>query len=373
MRVLHVTPTYLPSKGGIETFIYNLCTLLSEVAGVDSIVCICTRDKSTRFTLCATDIVPVVTVPFRGPNGFKFLPNMTTLVSQADIVHLHEPQFAGIAFHFAVHDYGVPVVASTHGGFFHTTRLWFLKSLYSRTILPWILRRLDLVIASSESDERTFRPLAPRLVRVDNGVNFCLFHAAMVTKRRSGQSFIYFGRLSRNKRVDLIFHALAKVRRGHPRITLHLIGEDFDELTPRLKKLCADLDLSKVVHFHGALEQNDLLTQVSQAQFFISATEYEGFGLAVIEAMAAGCIPVVSKIAPLTGFIVNGQHGFLVDFSDSDRAADRISEIMALDDSERNRISQKAVERARDFSWDRRVNQFIDAYHYVAARRNVSG
>lgn len=194
----------------------------------------------------------------------------------------------------------------------------------------------------------------------------------MATKRRSGQSFIYFGRLSRNKRVDLIFHALAKVRRGHPGITLHLIGEDFDELTPRVNSVLI-WDLSKVVHFHGALEQNDLLKQVSQAQFFISATEYEGFGLAVIEAMAAGCIPIVSKIAPLTGFIVNGQHGFLVDFSDPDRAADRISEIMALDDSERNRISRNAVERARDFSWDRKVNQFIDAYHYVAARRNASG
>ncbi|MGH8579347.1 MAG: glycosyltransferase family 4 protein [Gammaproteobacteria bacterium] len=373
MRILHVTPTYLPFKGGIETFIYSLCTHLKELAGIDSVVCICTRDESWRFTLRAPDAVPVVTVPVRGPNGFKFLPTMTTLVSQADIVHLHEPQFAGIAFHFAVHDYGVPVVASTHGGFFHTRRLWLFKRLYSRTVLPWILRRLDLVIASSESDERTFRPLASHLVRVDNGVNFCLFHAATATKRRTAQSFVYFGRLSRNKRIELICHTLAKVRREHPSITLHLIGEDFDRLTPRLKKLCADLGICNIVHFHGAVEQDALLAQVSQAQFFISATEYEGFGLAIIEAMAAGCIPVVSRIAPLTNFIVDGQQGFLVDFSDPDRAADKISKIIALNESERSRISQKAAERAQDFSWDRKVNEFIDAYQYAAARRNVSG
>jgi alpha-1,3-mannosyltransferase len=359
----------LPRTGGVETFVRDLSAHLKSEANVDSIVCVCATKTSAPGGVVPSGEQEVLTVPVRGPNDFKVLPRLPDLVGRADVVHLHEAQFTGLAFHFAVHDYGVPVVASTHGGFFHTRRLWPLKRAYARTLLPWILRRLDLVIASSENDERTFRPLARDLVRIDNGIDVRPFNRVALSRRYEGASLVYFGRLSRNKRLDRLLRVLACIRDETPGLTLHVVGEDFDRQFESLESLRDQLRLSDIVRFHGPLPQERLLDLIASTPFFVSATEYEGFGIAVLEAMAAGCVPVVSRIAPITGFIADGHSGFLVDFDDREGAAQRLRAILAMGVTQRRDVSRRAIRRAAEFSWDRRVDAFVSAYRYAIAKR----
>ena len=267
-------------------------------------------------------------------------------------------------------DYGPPVVLSTHGGFFHTPRLGFAKSIHYRMIVPRVLRGIDLVIANSVSDEAAFAPVSPRLIRISNGVDFEKFNAAqtghdIATAGRN--TIVYFGRLVENKRVARLIECVARLRERAVPACLEIIGGDQSAHPARLKSMVAERGLDRAVRFHGELTDQALLSVVARTRFFASASSYEGFGLNALEAMAAGRIVLLNTIASFQALVDDGSSGFAIDFDSVDRASDRIADAMALPSARLDAIARNASERAREQDWDAKVHEFLAAYQSVLA------
>jgi alpha-1,3-mannosyltransferase len=94
------------------------------------------------------------------------------------------------------------------------------------------------------------------------------------------------------------------------------------------------------------------------AEFFVSASEYEGFGITALEAMAAGCIPILNNIDSFREFVKNGKNGFIADFTDSKKASESILNAMNINKKEKTEIAKRAIERAEGFSWDKKARGY---------------
>lgn len=127
-----------------------------------------------------------------------------------------------------------------------------------------------------------------------------------------------------------------------------IVGDgDYKTELERLNKEEGDRAL-----FLGA--RNDVPLLLHESDIFVFTPEWEeGFGIVVIEALAAGKICIVSKSGALSEIITDGVNGFIVEKSNPRILADKIIEVShKLDSVEMVRIRQNAKRRAMEFSME---------------------
>jgi glycosyltransferase involved in cell wall biosynthesis len=112
---------------------------------------------------------------------------------------------------------------------------------------------------------------------------------------RGQRVIVSLGRLALGKRVDRLISAMPEVLKRHPEARLLIIGPDYGDLT-RLRELASSLKLTGVIRFAGALPADDVAAALQHAWAFAMTTDFELFGITLIEAMAAGTA-VVAHVA----------------------------------------------------------------------------
>lgn len=120
--------------------------------------------------------------------------------------------------------------------------------------------------------------------------------AARHDERRSGGAdWLFVGRLAPNKAQHDLIKALASYRRLHdPMARLHLVGAPLGDSYPRaLERFAARLGLGDAVRFPGSVSDAELAAYYASTDVFVCASEHEGFGIPLVEAMHAG-LPVVA-------------------------------------------------------------------------------
>ena len=122
-----------------------------------------------------------------------------------------------------------------------------------------------------------------------------LGEALQATPAADRVDIVSVGRLLPHKRFDLLLDSLAVLaRRGHP-LRCRIIGDG--PLRDQLKRQCRRLGLAQTVEFRAGVPSDELLGDVKAAQLFVFPSEREGFGIAVLEAIACG-VPVITTSAP---------------------------------------------------------------------------
>ncbi len=368
MRVLHVTPAFPPAVGGMETFVYQLCRYSMRDLGVETLV-VHLHSEISEFRREDYRGIAVVRAPTRHYFGvWTWPPSLREYVDTCDLIHVHDFRMSGITVNMVLQRRGRPMVLSTHGGFFHTGRGSILKSIYYRTLLPVVLSRYRAILASSVSDYEMVRGLHPRVTRIDNGIDYDGF-AGIPPLAADPPNFLYFGRFARNKRMDRLFQAFGALADLGVPFRLFVTGPDSAETKEDLMRHLAASGISERVEVRFNSDDAGLRQLLESATYFVLASEYEGFGLAAVEAMAAGRVVLLNRIKPFSDFVESGKDGFLVDFSNPERAASQIKAVMAHDLAAKREIAERARRRARDFSWSSRVLEFKKAYDLAGATR----
>ena len=138
---------------------------------------------------------------------------------------------------------------------------------------------------------------------------------------------------------DLIL--VGKARRGEERVQLSLQRSN----------------CSHRIHRLSNLEFSELTTVYQMADLFVLPSEYEGFGLPVLEAMLAGTPVVANKKASLPE--VGGEHAVYLKSGSSDDLSRKIVEVIHWDDVCRENNIQKAKEWALAFTWKKSAFQTL--------------
>ena len=170
------------------------------------------------------------------------------------------------------------------------------------------------------------------------------------------------GHVDRRKGQDLVIKALPKVAERIPNIHYLILG--LPTRGEELEVLARRLGVEERVHLLGRRSEEELLGFLNACDLFVMASrhtetgDFEGFGIAVVEAALCGKPAVVSDDSGLVEAIEPGETGLSVPPENVDALAERLLEL--LEDPERRRImGQKAYDRARsEQTWDRRGDQY---------------
>lgn len=152
---------------------------------------------------------------------------------------------------------------------------------------------------------------------------------------------LHVGRVAGNKRIDLLIDALAALAPRRPDLHLVIVGDHRDgvvtvELTRQLQAQAAALGVADRVTFTGRVDTT--LPYYALADVYAQPSQHEGFGVPLVEAMAAG-VPVLAAANAALPWLLGGQDdparaaGLLVAPGDADELACGIAAI--LDDPER--------------------------------------
>jgi glycosyltransferase involved in cell wall biosynthesis len=135
------------------------------------------------------------------------------------------------------------------------------------------------------------------------------------SKRRlamqGNENFLWVGRLINGKDPVTVIKAFEQYLTVCPGAKLYMIFQTND-LLPIIEKMLIQNDLLRnAVILVGTIQHDELETWYSAADFYISASHRESTGYALLEAMACGCIPVVTNIPAYNKITANGKYGFL--------------------------------------------------------------
>jgi len=359
MKVLHIAPSFYPAIGGIENVVGAMVRALRQRSIQADVLHAAPGLRMAREELEGSTVWRVPLFPHR---LLGLLPGLRTLLEPYDILHLHDPQMMALGFNIFLQGKGKKKVLSTHGGYFHTHRLGLAKAAHWKLLAPAILRRYDAVLASSQSDWERFKTIAPATRLVANGVQVEKFLAIERPAPPQPLRWLYWGRLSRNKRIDRLIDTVAQARGIGLTIDLLIAGSDFDGLSASLQAQIGRLQLDAQVRLAGPLGEAELLRQIASRSVFISASEHEGFGLSIIEAMAAGMIVVCRNMAPLNGFVTPGRTGCLLRFDGRAGDLDLLRRLCKSAPAGLLAMQQEARRAAYAYRWEASIVPLIAAY-----------
>lgn len=362
-HVVHVVRQYAPMVGGLEDFVRQL---VARQRGRFASLQIVTLDR--LFTQPDTklpdeeviDDVVVHRIPYSGSSRYPIAPAVFSKLKRADLVHVHAVDFFFDALALCRPWHRRRLVATTHGGFFHTDTLLGLKKLWLNGMTRLSATQYEAIACCSQNDLTLFEKVAPSKVRlIENGVDLSKFQNA--ASNRPEKRLVTIGRFSENKRLERLLDALQRLCALDAQWKLEIVGGPSDLTTSDLARLISQKGLSDQVTVHVKLPDAQVRDIMSKCSFFVSASEYEGFGIAMIEGMSAGLIPIVEPNNAFQGLAQKHPLVRLSSFTNPAEVANTIFNAFS-DLTSKPQLREEAMTSAAQHSWETTIKHYDALY-----------
>jgi alpha-1,3-mannosyltransferase len=364
MRIAHVTRQFTPGVGGLENVVHNLAKAQRDAGHQVKVVTLNRLFSNLAAILPERDDIDgieVVRVPFRGLRRYPIAPKVLHHIKGADVVHVHAIDFFFdfLALTSLIHRR--PLVVTPHGGFFHTRFAARLKTIYFHTVTRALIKTYRAVINVSRHDHELFQRIRERgTVWWNNGVDVEKFRRA--GSASAAKKMIAVTRFSANKRLDRLIAFLAALRRRDPEWSLVIAGSESDLREGDLRRLVEQNGVSGAVELVIRPDDAQIRQAMSQCSVFVSASEYEAFGIAAIEGLSAGLSPLLSNIPSFRDLVDRTKVGVIVDFDRPDHAVETF--LAQWDTRVQNpaHAFEQAVAAAAPFDWKFTASSFDAVY-----------
>ena len=302
MKILSITPTYFPEVGGIESVVRELAVRIS--GGGSQVDIAHVSAKHAGFSVSELDGIKVYRVPVTGqppgrlcararPAGRRLRPAARARPATDDA---HRQRAASMPRHPGRAEHARRL--SPHG------QARAIKWLHERLLMRSLLRHYRKILASSESDKAYFSRFSNRVEKCENGIAYRQV-PGRPPRRHAGPD-----------EMDLLGPLVAQQahRRGH-RHRRHGEGPrhrdrpaDRRARLRQARRIAAGTDRRAPARRLGAgciptSKTRPCCAELQQRTVFITGSEYEGFGIGILEAMAAGKIVLCRDMAPINGFV----------------------------------------------------------------------
>jgi D-inositol-3-phosphate glycosyltransferase len=243
-----------------------------------------------------------------------------------------------------------------------------------------VLRRADRVVVATLAELTQLRFLykanQSKLVIIPPGVDVSHFYPIPADEAKlyvglkpEDRMVLFVGRIEPLKGVDTLIQAMSCVQLKEERpVHLAIIGGDpaaspqeMSAEMARLQKLCDDLSVGQTVVFLGKRDQDKLPYYYSAAELLVMPSHYESFGMVALEAMACGTPVIASEVGGLAYLVKDGETGFTIPDQEPEALCEKISWLLRDHDLHAT-MSQRAVEYAQDYAWDKIAKQIVEVY-----------
>jgi glycogen(starch) synthase len=320
---------------------------------------------------------------FPGELHYTFFKGLTEALARdrPEIVHAHTygtNQVAAANRHRR--RFGTPFVLTAHfhpiwsieGGWFRRR----LRGFYDRYIAGGVVRGASRVIVQTHEEERLLRLLGlalPPLEVIPPGYRPLPPPASGSPSfseryRIPGPFLLFVGRLASNKGLLDLTEAFAFLAKTDRSAELVLVGEDGGQRAS-VEARAKTLGLSDRVHLLGHVDDDTILSAAyREARLTVLPSEYEAFGLVLLESLAVGTPVVASRVGGIPEFVEDGKAGLLVPPKSPTALAEAIGRLW-----QDREFARRLGEYGRDqvvprYRWDAVVDRLDAVYREVTAR-----
>ena len=233
---------------------------------------------------------------------------------------------------------------------------------FSQSLTRWSLKQFDEVIAVSNFTKEMALKVNPKLEIevINNGFEMLESNSFSERKQIQGNpKIITVGNLTFRKGQQNVINALPILKNTFPEIHYHCIGipteiKDF-------QRIAEQLDVAKNVSFHGALATDELVSILNDSDVFVMLSDildngdFEGFGIAILEANALGKPAIGSNNSGISDAIKSGFSGELVDPKNKEEISQALNKIMRNYEF----YAANAIQWSKEFAWDKVGRKYI--------------
>ncbi|MGB3533817.1 MAG: glycosyltransferase family 4 protein [Microcoleaceae cyanobacterium] len=257
----------------------------------------------------------------------------------------------------------------------------FLKAI-GRAILPGYTetyKKADQVLMGStytlEHLKNLFH-LHPEQVRLfhENGIEQESMSSLKKSQSSDSQSInlLFVGRLVPYKCADILIEAVSQLKPSiKEKVKLTIVGDGSER--QQLERTVQRFKLDRIVTFTGWVEQKDTLNYYRQADIFCFPSIREFGGAVVLEAMACGLPSIVVNYGGI-GEYVTEKTGFKIEPISRNYLTQELTdkiELLAENENLRQQMSEKAIERVQEFTWENKAQKIVELYHIAKFRKKA--
>lgn len=305
-------------------------------------------------------------------HGYKFLkngfmPSVKKIFPQYDVIQVHEYEQL-----MSWNLYTKPIKPTViyHGPYYDNfAKGYNLKcKLFDLLFLP--RREYQKVVALSKSNLATdflhckgFKNVTTVGVGIDlDNFGENAYKEISNIEKKSQRNLLYVGKLEERRNVYFLIDVFRKIRESDSQFKLVIIGNGEKEYKEKfLASIEEELKSGSIVYRESAT-QVELVEYYTTASFFLLASNYEIFGMVMLEAMYFGA-PVISSLNGGSSTLIrNGHNGFIMDKFDDNAWANCIYDAMQNDKllEEMKLNARKTVEQ--NYTWNILADKFVEAY-----------
>ena len=372
MRILFPATHYYPVIGGIETWTKNIAEglALRRGSGQAEIFVVTGKVKdqpekeeaggvkifrTSLFLLANLSASPLIYTLSLLP--FVFFESLS-LIKKEKIDILHCQGFLSSFLGFWLSKLtGIPYIATVQRLEGRGNRL--KNSIYRNAVL---------CIGASRAIGEYFKEIGCKNIEIiPNGIDLERFKG-LDRKSHDGFVVMTIARLEKVKGIEYLIGAFARLSLPR-RLSLVIIGDGSER--KNLENLVKKLNLEERVEFLGEIPNERIPEYLAGADCFVLPSLKEGFGIAVLEAMAAGVPVIASRVGGILDIIEDGKTGLLIEPGNPEEIAKAISKIYQ-DSVLREQLINNAIAELKRYNWKNMAERVFKIYENIISRRNIS-
>ncbi|MBT3643100.1 glycosyltransferase family 4 protein [archaeon] len=369
MKILQITNSFHPVIGGQEKVVLEISKGLVKKGHEVTVLTtdyLCEEKVGSGEKFDGIEIVRMKNDLWLAGYGYspEAMKWLRKNYSKFDVVHCHGynrylPEFA-VKFLFKK----IPVVFTAHG-FIHTKKNMIFKKIHDLTI-GRVVRKADICTALTELDFLDYEKLGvskEKILVLPNGVDIEKFSnrdeeviRKFKTKFKLGKNvLLYVGRIHESKGLQYVVDAIKNID-----TTLLIVGRD-GGYKKVLEEKIKERGIGEKVIFAGGLSDEEVVAAYQSSDAFVLFSEWEGFGIVIIEAMAAN-LPVISSDRGAIPYLIkDGKNGLMSEFKNVGALRDNIMKLFG-DEKLRTKLIKSGKEFSENYSWEKIVEMVEEIY-----------
>ncbi|MFX1295642.1 MAG: glycosyltransferase family 4 protein [Promethearchaeota archaeon] len=381
MRILRLIPNFYPLVSGPANQAYHISQGLEKNNMRSPIITSDFGLKEPRFTEIFNKVKCLRFKSIFNIFQYSITPQLIKYLynEKYDIIHAHSYRNFQSDIAFLISKIKkVPLVINTHGtvkAYLNFKNRYTFKvpyKIYDFFTFRSVLRKADAIVVATKQEFNEIKEFGideNKVHVIPAGINLKFPKKSTKFESNKKIKLLFVGRISRNRRVELILMAFKILFQNIKDIELWIVGGEerssYTQQSGYMKELiyfCKKYNIHKNVHFTGNLSQNIIRDYYINSDIFVYTSDYENFGQTILEAAAAGLPLICTPVGIANDIIKDGKSGFLTFFNPKE-IADKIK-FLILNEKERNKFGQLIQDIVKKkYRWEKIIEQYIKLYH----------